>query len=278
MDISIIIPTLNRPIAIRRCLDSIKSQSFKGTTEIIVIDQNRFSLKLPENIIHLIETEHNVSKARNIGLEKATGEYIVFLGDDIVIDRFFLEAHYDVIKQYDTNIAFIGRTVLDRNIATQYNEILNLLGWGDTSISNKEDCGFYSFNTSNFIISRDMIGSQRFITQLAYPAFEDNELGYRLYQQGLIIKHNQDAIAYHQHYYSWEDIMRRSYNMGYALALFLRLHPELNYHYHMGLKKKVLAKMLSMMWFNDFYKSLGNIVLNKIKGFNDYNKKDTNCF
>ena len=88
---SVIIPAYNTSSCIERCLKSIFDQDFKNL-EIIVIDDGstddldrrikdlRQSYK---NFIRFYRTKHKgVSNARNLGLRKSRGEYIVFVDSD----------------------------------------------------------------------------------------------------------------------------------------------------------------------------------------------------
>lgn len=95
--ISIIIPAYNSEDCIKRCLDSLISQSTVGAEIIIVNDgsvDNTESIcseyvKNHDNI-HLISIPNSgVSVARNTGLEKAKGKYIAFVdADDYVANDY----------------------------------------------------------------------------------------------------------------------------------------------------------------------------------------------
>lgn len=81
--VSIIIPVYNAEKYISRCLDSIINQSYKNI-QIIVIDDGSTDngvlildkYKEDDNRISVYRTENRgVSYARNLGIEKAKGEY-----------------------------------------------------------------------------------------------------------------------------------------------------------------------------------------------------------
>ncbi|MED3644658.1 glycosyltransferase family 2 protein [Caldifermentibacillus hisashii] len=96
IEISIIIPTFNRPTNLQRAIDSVIKQTFKNWELIIVDDNNpntqsRFETerllerycKLDKRIKYI---KHNKNKngaaARNTGIKLAKGKYIAFLDDD----------------------------------------------------------------------------------------------------------------------------------------------------------------------------------------------------
>ncbi|MDI6641956.1 MAG: hypothetical protein QME68_06580, partial [Elusimicrobiota bacterium] len=61
-----------------------------------------------------------------------------------------------------------------------------------------------------------------FDEEFPYPAFEDNELGYRLKKSGLILKYNKLAIGYHYHYTSIEDACQRMIKVGEASQILTK--------------------------------------------------------
>ena len=93
--VSIIIPMYNSEKFIVKTIDSVLAQDY-GNIEIIVIDDgskdNSYNLvKLAYgNKIKLIHKENSgVSDTRNVGLENATGDYIMFVdSDDLVLKNF----------------------------------------------------------------------------------------------------------------------------------------------------------------------------------------------
>jgi glycosyltransferase involved in cell wall biosynthesis len=87
---SVIIPSHNRPLLLQRAIESIKSQQGGLRCEIIVVadvanpDTERVCQTLLGNddIYIIREGKHGPAESRNIGLERASGRYILFLDDD----------------------------------------------------------------------------------------------------------------------------------------------------------------------------------------------------
>lgn len=96
MDLSIIIPVYNVEKYIRPCLESVFSQHIEKSFEVILVndgtEDNSFSviddlIKEHGNIIVLKQENQGLSAARNTGLTKASGEYILFLdSDDLLVN------------------------------------------------------------------------------------------------------------------------------------------------------------------------------------------------
>ena len=99
--ISIIICTYNRQDCILRPLEALKEESFKDF-EVILVDNNSsdrspelikdFCQKYPDFPLHyFLETRQGRSYARNRGLNEARGEILVFLDDDALPHKDYLE-------------------------------------------------------------------------------------------------------------------------------------------------------------------------------------------
>ena len=93
---SLIIGTLNRPNAIRSCLTSIFNQKYSNY-EIVIIDQSDDdkTSKLVSGISdNRIKYEHvsfkGLSKARNLALKKASGQFFCLMDDDAYYDENYL--------------------------------------------------------------------------------------------------------------------------------------------------------------------------------------------
>ena len=107
--VSVIIPVYNREQYIEECIDSLQKQTYQDL-EILLIDDGstdstvEICTKLANNDprIVLLKGEHGgVSKARNKGLDAATGKYVFFLDSDDVIHPMLLEALVTAMENTD---------------------------------------------------------------------------------------------------------------------------------------------------------------------------------
>lgn len=89
--ISIIIPVYNLAPYIRRCMDSVVSQTYENWEVIVVNDGSKDNslqileeYTLKDSRVKVIDKDNGgVTSCRRIGLEKAQGEFVFFLdGDD----------------------------------------------------------------------------------------------------------------------------------------------------------------------------------------------------
>lgn len=100
MKFSIVVVTFNRRSELEACLSSIHAQKIDVPFEIIVIYNGETSyLEKMKNNFPQHKSYHipasSPAHARNIGISKATGDYIFFLDDDCVLpENYFLKMNF----------------------------------------------------------------------------------------------------------------------------------------------------------------------------------------
>lgn len=118
-DLSIIIPAYNSEKYISKCLNSIFNQHTKFNYEVIVINDGSTdntlnilnSYKHNNNLIIITQKNSGISEARNKGLEVSSGQYIMFVdADDLLesnsIDLLLSEALENNIDIVEGNYLF----------------------------------------------------------------------------------------------------------------------------------------------------------------------------
>ena len=124
MKYSIIVPAYNTEKYIDKCLKSIFSNTYKNFEVIIVNDGstdktediiNKY-IKKYDNIIHIKQKNMGLSMARNNGVKKATGDYLLFIDSDDYVEKNLLEninkniSDLDVLR-YQLNIVYSDKVV-----------------------------------------------------------------------------------------------------------------------------------------------------------------------
>ncbi len=114
--VSVIIPAYNVERFIAECVNSVRSQTYKDL-EIIIIDDGSTDstfdicqkLADEDERIKLIQNNHGgVSRARNSGLDNATGDYIVSVDSDDIILPDMIETLYNKMVEADADIVVCG--------------------------------------------------------------------------------------------------------------------------------------------------------------------------
>lgn len=101
MTLSVVITTFNREKILRGLLDNLKNQTDKDFEVVVAMDNctdnTELMLKNYKGLdLKWIDTEidgYGLARARNLGIQKATGEAIVILDDDSYPDQYFIQEH-----------------------------------------------------------------------------------------------------------------------------------------------------------------------------------------
>ncbi len=135
MKFSIIVPVYNVEKYLEKCLESILNQTFKDFEAIIVNDGSTDNsqeiidkyVNKDQKIFKSFKKENGgLSDARNFGIERAKGEYIVFLDSDDYIDENLLNTLNNYIsKNSDLQLLKIPYKRVDENENIIYKEIID---------------------------------------------------------------------------------------------------------------------------------------------------------
>lgn len=141
MKASIIIPTLNRKKELAECLESIFGCSQQSSLlEVIVIDNNstdgtweflrEYAAKVPK--LRCIQiNERNAIRARNLGFSLASGDIVIHIDDDIVVDREWLRCL--TTAYIDESVGGVGGRLLNSGQISKVKS-MNIVGriapWG----------------------------------------------------------------------------------------------------------------------------------------------------
>ena len=114
--ISIIVPAYNVEKYISKCLDSIVEQTYKNIEIIVINDGSRDGTlnilkeyKEKDNRVIIIDKQNaGVSQARNDGLKKATGNYILFVDGDDWINKNTCEVTFNKIIETNADIVMFS--------------------------------------------------------------------------------------------------------------------------------------------------------------------------
>src|SRR3954470_10304816 len=105
MQLSIVIPTKDRTEILQRTVDNLVKAVEGIDAEIIVINDSskKVSLKGNYNKVEIINNPKNgAASARNLGVKHSSGELLLFLDDDIIVNKSnilrTLELHRDKSK------------------------------------------------------------------------------------------------------------------------------------------------------------------------------------
>lgn len=119
--VSIVVPCYNAERTIESCLDSLLSQGFQGLEIICVNDGSKdktadildsYRLRYPEVVV-VNQENSGAWSARLSGIQKAKGDYIMFLDSDDVAVPGFIVKMYELASSINCDLAVCGFNRVD---------------------------------------------------------------------------------------------------------------------------------------------------------------------
>lgn len=142
--VSVIIPVYNAEKYLKRCIDSLLTQSFRDFEIILVNDGSTdSSKKICDNyssqdsrIIVFNQDNSGASSARNVGIDNSKGEYICFVDADDFVGTEYLSCMLDLVDS-QTDLVCQGMTCLK-------NGTESLIGFNEEEIfAIDQNCSFF---------------------------------------------------------------------------------------------------------------------------------------
>lgn len=163
--ITVVIVTRNRPAKLKRCLESLSSQSYLPE-KVLVIDNDikstsysvaqNFKEKL--NLEYYLEYASGVPHARNTALNKTKSRFLGFVDDDCILDEKWVEIAINTLKRVKGITYICGKTKLYNN-----NNILALAQhtrdsyWYIKKLKNDKETTQEHFDTKNVVFDKEQI-------------------------------------------------------------------------------------------------------------------------
>ena len=123
--VSIIIPVYNTGLKARKLVDRILSSDYKKVEVILVDDGSEddsyeILKSIKDKKIRLFSKKNEgPSAARNFGIERATGDYLLFIDSDDDIERSFIGKMVNKVKISDTALVSSGIVYKRKNTAEE---------------------------------------------------------------------------------------------------------------------------------------------------------------
>jgi len=221
MKFSVIVPTYNREKLLTKCLDSLINQKYPANQyEIIVIDDGstKENYKVVENFkkkfpnMHYFKIKNSGSSvARNLGLQKAKGQFLTFTDDDCVVEERWLKKIEEAFEK--TNADAIGGSVI--------NPTNSYIAWANyllkfSSLLPKGKINFTKdIITANASYKHKAIENTKFPEYIKVASYEDSLFNFSLYKKGKKILFCPHIIVKH---HTWDN--------NYGLKKFFRIQKK----------------------------------------------------
>ena len=193
---SVVIPLYNKSFLIKRAIDSVLSQTYQDF-EIIVVDDGSkdYGAEYVKEytdvrIKYYYKDNGGVSSARNYGIEKAHGEWIIFLDADDVFEPNAFEYFIQLINRYPETKVFIGQQETQKNVSALESKRTHfplLMMWLNR---------FYP-RPGAVLIHKDLLHKIGGFDE-RQSFYEDQEYGLRTLLCGSVVYFNKQTVKYNQ--------------------------------------------------------------------------------
>lgn len=241
---SVIIPVKDDPLI----FDCVASVVVAGAHQVIVVDNGstpEFHLSLgtnlPESVTLLRVDEPGVYHARNVGIDAATGEVVLFTDADCVVGSGWVAAAVEAIASgADIVQGFSGAAPGGRVsswLQSRYEAHLRRLRHGDATET----------DTRNMAVRRTVFDRLRF-----NPAFRrvgDTEFGLLAEAAGFRVAYAPAMRVLHQHDEDLRVFAAKQICHGWGAQRLMQEHPEVQWHGgHLKLVARVSDRLSRMRW------------------------------
>ncbi len=235
MFFSIVIPTYDRLPILTKCLKALENQHIPvddraiSGYEIVLVDDGstdgtlEYLQEMAADFPHLktyLQNHQGPAAARNLGVEKALGDTIIFIDSDLVVTENFLVAHAQALTNANSDRIFT------------YGRVINTCNFDDPTAEPYKLTDFSAayFATGNVAIARHWLDKAGlFDTRFQLYGWEDLELGVRLKKLDLKLIKCPDAVGYHWHppfaLAQIPNLIDKEIQRGRMGVLFYQKHP-----------------------------------------------------
>ena len=229
---SVIIPVYNRPDEVRELLESLSKQTLKDFEVLLIEDGsvNRCDTVAQEfdkdlNICYFYKENSGRSLTRNYGMERASGEYLIFFESDCIIPERYIE-------------------IVKARLEEDYVDCFGGPDAAHSSFSNLQKA--ISYSMTSFFTTGGIRGGKKGMEKFTPRTFnmgfskevykrvggfkdmfgEDIDLSLRIQKAGFHTVLIRDAFVYHKRRVSFRSFYRQVSVFGRARVDLYLLHPE----------------------------------------------------
>lgn len=262
MKLSVIIPTCNRAETLRTCLEKLMTQE-GADFEVIVVDDgskdhtaevvksfaNSPAIHPNVQLKYLKQPNLHQAAARNNGVKNATGDVVIFIGDDIFVEPGWLKEHaeFHIAHPQKEAMAVGHMTWSGEPQPTRFMKWLEDTGLMPNyrGLKNHQKTDYWHFYTGNVSLKKSWFATHHFDEHFKAYGWEDTKFGYELTKAGAQLHYLKHAVGLHHHPLSEHDYFpERMREIGKSAVLFAEEYPDVPLIPH-GLKRLILSLIAS---------------------------------
>ena len=229
---SIIIPVYNRPDEVDELLESLLAQTVKDFEVIIVEDGSQKTCKdVCDKYVGKLDIKYYLKEnggpgpARNYGVEKAQGDYVLILDSDCVIPSGYLAAIDAELKTNPCD-AFGGPDAAHES----FTDIQKAISYSMTSFfttggirGGKKKLDKFYPRSFNMGMKRSVYNNLNGFSKMRFG--EDIDFSYRIFENGYTCRLFPEAWVWHKRRTDMRKFFKQVFNSGIARINLEKRHP-----------------------------------------------------
>ena len=246
---AVVVCSRNRPALLREAVHSVLRGSLLPA-ELVIVDQSdereEELAAMGEvqgcRVRYIWDAERGVSRARNRGLQAAHSDIVVYTDDDVLVDPGWLAAMLAALTELGPSGAVTGRVLATAGETPG--------GWAPALVDEPQQATYQGrigrdvLEAGNMAAFRaTLLACGGFDPELgpgtAFPAGEDNDMGYRLLGAGCRIRYEPRAVIYHRAWRGPEEYVPLRWRYGIGQGAY--------YAKHMRLRDSFMARRLARL-------------------------------
>jgi glycosyltransferase involved in cell wall biosynthesis len=250
--ISVVVPTRDRPAALRRCLDALAAQTRADELEVIVVDDGSVAGDEVSQLVashprgRLIRRSgQGPAAARNAGARDAQGAFLCFVDDDCEPQREWVDRLVERLQRDADGVA--GMTLSGEGALAAASEIVARAP-ARVQPSDGNDVAFAPSN--NLACTKAAFDATPFDESYPHAAGEDREWCARLTAAGYALRSEPEARLVHHQDLTFGRFIRQQVRYGEGAFRFRRFgsyrRPLESASFYRGLVQEGFAESLSV--------------------------------
>ena len=234
---SIVIPTYSADVLLMECIQSLCNQSVDiNSFEVIVVNdggKKEISERLDTfegqlTIRYFYQENKGPAAARNLGINKALADIILFLDDDSLPTIDWLKSIINVWEKYQDYDGIGGYTISEVTDSIYCRVNSDFFNWYLEQYSN--DTLYPFLVTCNAGYRKAILNKAgNFAEHFKKASGEDRDLNIKISKIGGKLRLDKSILVYHDRDLTLQSFAKKHYNYGKAAYSIYAIYPELKY-------------------------------------------------
>ena len=254
-DLSIVIPTRDRWMILRRTLAALRRQTASGFKVIVVVDGH--DQDVPDDLgdVEVVEKVAGGSAAaRNAGVARVTTPLTMLLDDDMIPGPDFVERHLAGHRQHpEVEAAVLGRVEWHPELPVD--RVGRWLDWSGMMFHYEqlagmsgEDVGWGRFYSCNVSFKTELFRRVGGFDETFVHYYEDTDLAKRLGEAGLKVFYEPEALTQHLQQFDWASVANRFVRVALGERLMVRKHADFKPWFEPMMRSAIASGSPAAFW------------------------------